>query len=142
MLSSTIDIFDMRTRAANASSTALTGDLGLLHAVDERLAAYGFESTTGVRFVVVVDMRGGKGRSSGGMGKGVGLREGELKPVSLCCCCLWLYSSLCFLGKEFLKHRKKKRESLLTKGEIKQTGLQGASVGVHCATTESFLRSG
>lgn len=37
---------------------SLSGDYGLLHAVDERLAAYGYETNTGVKFVVVVDMRG------------------------------------------------------------------------------------
>lgn len=36
----------------------MSGDYGLLHAVDERLAAYGYETNTGVKFVVVVDMRG------------------------------------------------------------------------------------
>lgn len=86
----------------------LSGDYGLLHAVDDRLAAYGFETNTGVKFVAVVDMRGRPGRSSsfaaasgqpgGGAGAGgpgapgvgagagagaavVGLRDGELKPV-------------------------------------------------------------
>jgi trafficking protein particle complex subunit 2 len=34
------------------------GDFGLLHAIDDRLAAYGWETNTGVRFVAVVDMRG------------------------------------------------------------------------------------
>lgn len=36
----------------------MSGEYGLLHAVDERLAAYGYETNTGVKFVVVVDMRG------------------------------------------------------------------------------------
>lgn len=36
----------------------MSGDYGLLHAVDERLAAYGYETNTGVKFVVVVDTRG------------------------------------------------------------------------------------
>ncbi|KAI3395379.1 hypothetical protein diail_1370 [Diaporthe ilicicola] len=68
LLSSTLDIFDLRAKhsavggGASASSAAgsgsLSGDYGLLHAVDERLAAYGFETNTGVKFVVVVDMRG------------------------------------------------------------------------------------
>lgn len=74
--------------------------------MDERLAAYGFETNTGVRFVVVVDMRGkpgaGRGGTSGGGtggggiggigggggvggggagGGGTGLREGEMRPV-------------------------------------------------------------
>jgi hypothetical protein len=60
-----------------------------LHAVDERLAAYGFETNTGVRFVAVVDMRGraavadANGKGIGGeIPGGVGLREGEMKLVS------------------------------------------------------------
>jgi trafficking protein particle complex subunit 2 len=71
----------------------LSGDFGLLHAVDERLAAYGFETNTGVKFIVVVDMRGrrvdgsvvaglvDKDKSKGATA--VGLRDGELKPVRL-----------------------------------------------------------
>lgn len=51
----------------------------MLHAVDERLAAYGFETNTGVKFVAVVDMRGrvpgmpissSSGASTGGAGGG------------------------------------------------------------------------
>ncbi|RYP68566.1 hypothetical protein DL769_005485 [Monosporascus sp. CRB-8-3] len=101
LLSSTLDVFEARARHAAASGpgTMLSGDYGLLHAVDERLAAYGFETNTGVKFVAVVDMRGRPGRGSGpavaekggglaaaagaigAVGGGVGLREGELKPV-------------------------------------------------------------
>ncbi|KAI0853110.1 snare-like protein [Daldinia vernicosa] len=96
LLSSTLDIFETRARRAGAaptttttSSTAttpiLTGDFGLLHAVDERLAAYGFETNTGVKFVAVVDMRGrvagGAGGSAGIVRGGVGLRETELRVV-------------------------------------------------------------
>lgn len=55
--------------------------------MDERLAAYGFETNTGVRFVVVVDVRGrgvGKGDAvPRGGNQGLGLREGEMKVVSL-----------------------------------------------------------
>ncbi|KAI0108224.1 snare-like protein [Daldinia grandis] len=101
LLSSTLDIFETRTRRAGASgapstgapaSTSssssttpiLTGDFGLLHAVDERLAAYGFETNTGVKFVAVVDMRGrvAAGASSAGTVRaGVGLRDTELRVV-------------------------------------------------------------
>ncbi|KAK3995764.1 Longin-like domain-containing protein [Cladorrhinum sp. PSN332] len=84
LLSSTLDVFELRARQHAAAGTGLTGDFGLLHAVDERLAAYGFETNTGVRFVVVVDMRGkpakGGGPTAGG-GTGNGLREGEMRPV-------------------------------------------------------------
>ncbi|TQV92086.1 Longin-like protein [Cordyceps javanica] len=72
LLSSTVDVFELRAKhsaAANAAAggggshghgpgLSLTGDAGLLHAVDDRLAAYGFETNTGVRLVCVVDMRG------------------------------------------------------------------------------------
>lgn len=47
--------------------------------MDERLAAYGFETNTGVKFVVVVDMRG---RRVAGLEAGsVGLKESDLKVV-------------------------------------------------------------
>ncbi|KAI3546122.1 hypothetical protein CTAM01_04049 [Colletotrichum tamarilloi] len=109
LLSSTLDIFELRHGSNNPSSggaaaaaapgptgTGLSGEVGLLHAVDERLAAYGWETNTGVKIVVVVDMRGRRvaggtpGAGAGGAetaaaGKGgrgaVGLREQELRVV-------------------------------------------------------------
>jgi hypothetical protein len=85
LLSSTLDIFEARSKANLTSGGGLSGDYGLLHAIDERLAAYGFETNTGTKFVVVVDMRGravgemaGSGKSMGGLG----LKEGEMKAVS------------------------------------------------------------
>ncbi|KAI1850645.1 hypothetical protein JX266_003927 [Neoarthrinium moseri] len=96
LLSSTLDVFASRARHASASGTLLSGDFGLLHAVDDRLAAYGWETNTGVKFVVVVDMRGRTLDRTGGStasssksaaaaaaasATGVGLREGELKVV-------------------------------------------------------------
>ncbi|KAK7992902.1 hypothetical protein PG984_007885 [Apiospora sp. TS-2023a] len=76
LLSSTLDIFESRARHAVASNTLLSGDFGLLHAVDDRLAAYGFETNTGVKFVAVVDMRGRilsgvGGKPAAGAGGGV-----------------------------------------------------------------------
>lgn len=71
------------------SGGGLSGDFGLLHAIDERLAAYGFETNTGVRFVVVVDMRG-RVAQGGVQGGNVGLREGEMKVVSLLLSCFWI----------------------------------------------------
>jgi hypothetical protein len=104
LLSSTIDVFDLRSKTSTAS-----GDFGLLHAIDDRLAAYGFETNTGVRMVCIVDMRGrrvegGGSAGTGGAGGpsqssasassssaaaarasmshvGAGLRDAELKPV-------------------------------------------------------------
>ncbi|KAK5628769.1 hypothetical protein RRF57_004484 [Xylaria bambusicola] len=98
LLSGTLDVFEARSRhlanptAVGGANMLLSGDFGLLHAIDDRLAAYGFETNTGVKFVAVVDMRGrpaknaaagsggGRGSSGGGIG-GVGLRDNELKPV-------------------------------------------------------------
>ncbi|KAH7630288.1 Longin-like domain-containing protein [Sordaria sp. MPI-SDFR-AT-0083] len=108
LLSSTLDVFDLRARRNAAAGVGLSGDFGLLHAVDDRLAAYGFETNTGTKFVAVVDMRGrrvdgraghgggahgvgglqGGGIAGGGGGaaaaaaaSSVGLREGEMKVV-------------------------------------------------------------
>ncbi|KUI74152.1 Trafficking protein particle complex subunit 2-like protein [Cytospora mali] len=61
LLSSTLDVFDLRAKhsaVTGGTNGPMSGDYGLLHAVDERLAAYGYETNTGVKFVVVVDMRG------------------------------------------------------------------------------------
>jgi trafficking protein particle complex subunit 2 len=100
LLSSTLDVFELRARHNAAGGVGLSGDFGLLHAVDERLAAYGFETNTGTKFVVIVDMRGRRidgtvaglvdnSSSSNNNSKekrigaaAVGLREGEMKPVS------------------------------------------------------------
>ncbi|KAI0842448.1 snare-like protein [Hypoxylon sp. FL0890] len=112
LLSSTLDVFETRARrggsgaqsgpAGGSTTPIVTGDFGLLHAVDERLAAYGFETNTGVKFVAVVDMRGritlpsgvvnagvGGAGEKGGMGAGagagirggIGLRETDLRVV-------------------------------------------------------------
>ncbi|KAL1836200.1 hypothetical protein VTJ49DRAFT_5453 [Mycothermus thermophilus] len=98
ILSSTLDVFELRARQNAAAGVGLTGDFGLLHAVDDRLAAYGFETNTGTRFVVIVDMRGRRvdgaaaaaaaqtGAAEGSSSKRVahaatGLREGEMRPV-------------------------------------------------------------
>ena len=51
LLSSTVDVFELRAKHNAAAGVGLSGDVGLLHAVDDRLAAYGFETNTGVRMV-------------------------------------------------------------------------------------------
>ncbi|KAK4239930.1 hypothetical protein C8A03DRAFT_13712 [Achaetomium macrosporum] len=92
ILSSTLDVFELRSHQNQAAGVGLTGDFGLLHAVDDRLAAYGFETNTGTRFVVIVDMRGRRidnavaagfadGRDKRIAGAAAGLREGEMRPV-------------------------------------------------------------
>ncbi|CAK7213973.1 hypothetical protein SBRCBS47491_001982 [Sporothrix bragantina] len=112
ILCGTLDIFALRPSgtasgavasgaASSIGASDATGPL-LLHALDDRLAVYGYETNTGVKLVAVVDMRGrrggsvaGGGSGAGGAGAGstasgsrgalggsvVGLREAELKPV-------------------------------------------------------------
>ncbi|KAF4972358.1 hypothetical protein FZEAL_9607, partial [Fusarium zealandicum] len=82
LLSSSIDVFDLRAKHNAFSGVGLSGDFGLLHAVDDRLAAYGFETNTGVRMVCVVDMRGRRVDFAAARGAAAaGLRDAELKPV-------------------------------------------------------------
>lgn len=89
LLSSTIDVFDLRAKQNAAAGVGLSGDVGLLHAVDDRLAAYGFETNTGVRMVCVVDMRGrrvdaahaGSGGSVAGGGAGGAMAAGSSSPA-------------------------------------------------------------
>ncbi|KAA6410252.1 MAG: DASH complex subunit Dad2 [Lasallia pustulata] len=76
LLNSTLDIFDLRTR--QNSNTSVDQDLGLLQAVDERLSCWGWETGTGIRMCIVVDMFGKDGVADGQV---MGLRDGELKPA-------------------------------------------------------------
>ncbi|PHH53602.1 hypothetical protein CFIMG_001522RA [Ceratocystis fimbriata CBS 114723] len=86
LLSSSLDIFELRAKSNTAAAVGLSGELGLLHAIDDRLAAYGFETNTGVKFVVIIDMRGRSIDSTMVSDRArsavtVGLRDVELKPV-------------------------------------------------------------
>ena len=78
ILNSSLDIFDIRTRAKT-----LDQDLGLLHAIDERLAAYGWLTNTGVKFIIIVDMAGRPAEDDDKRRTQpvVGLRDAELKPA-------------------------------------------------------------
>ena len=73
VLNASLDIFDLRAKDRNR----VDQDLGLLNAVDERLSVWGWETGTGTRFAIVLDMWGREGVE----GTGLGVREGELKPV-------------------------------------------------------------
>src|SRR5689334_18253178 len=53
LLNSCLDIFEIRQ-----NSKTIDQDLGLLQAIDERLATYGWLTNTGIKFIVVVDMAG------------------------------------------------------------------------------------
>ena len=63
----TLDVFALRLPQKTADQ-----DFGLLYAISEDLAAYGWLTNTGVKFVVFVSC----------VGVGGGIREGELKTVS------------------------------------------------------------
>ncbi|KAL9070322.1 MAG: hypothetical protein Q9157_005851 [Trypethelium eluteriae] len=56
-------------------------DFGLLQAVDERLAMYGWLTNTGVKFVIVVDMFGRTAPEGSKMNAALGLRDADLKPA-------------------------------------------------------------
>lgn len=79
MLNSCLDIFDIRQH-----NKTIDQDLGLLQAIDERLAMYGWLTATGVKFVIIIDMAGRPAPQDGERGKlppVVGLRDSDLKPV-------------------------------------------------------------
>jgi len=78
LLNSSLDIFEARLPYGKADH-----DFGLLHAVDEQLAMYGYLTTTGVRLVIVVDM---EGRMAGSEAESknsalLGIRDSDLRPA-------------------------------------------------------------
>lgn len=76
-----MDIFEARLPFKTADQ-----DFGLLQAVDERLAMYGWLTNTGVKIVIVVDMEGRPATAlDSKAATAVGLRDADLKPVSLSC---------------------------------------------------------
>ena len=77
LLSSCLDIFEARLPHKTADQ-----DFGLLQAVDERLAMYGWLTNTGVKFVIVVDMEGRPATAlDSKTATAVGLRDADMKPV-------------------------------------------------------------
>lgn len=78
MLSSCLDIFEARM-----PSKPVGQDFGLLQAIDERLAMYGWLTNTGVKFVIVVDMEGRtiEPQSAGRSASVIGLKSSDLNPV-------------------------------------------------------------
>lgn len=57
-------------------------DFGLLQAIDERLAMYGWLTNTGVKFVIIVDMDGRQATANDPKTNApIGLRDSDLKPV-------------------------------------------------------------
>ena len=91
ILQSALDAFEFRNRDRERVSQ----DLGLLHAIDERLSVWGWETPTGTKFIIALDAwgrseqpEGGDGDTrylpgmGGGGGLAYGMKEGDLKPVS------------------------------------------------------------
>lgn len=89
LINSCLDILDLRTR-----NTFIDQDLGLLQALDERLAVYGWLTNTGVKILVIVDLAG---RHIDGTGQKknitpvTGMKHSDLKPVcaqgyAICIC--------------------------------------------------------
>lgn len=83
ILNSCLDIFEIRQK-----QTSIDQDLGLLYAMDERLAAYGWLTTTGVKFLVIIDLLGQSRNSETEGHKGINgptVKESDLKPVGRPC---------------------------------------------------------
>ncbi|KAF1997548.1 Sedlin [Amniculicola lignicola CBS 123094] len=77
LLSSCLDIFEARLPHKVADQ-----DFGLLQAVDERLAMYGWLTNTGVKFVLVVDMEGRPATAQDSKTSiAVGLRDADMKSA-------------------------------------------------------------
>ncbi|QGA13644.1 hypothetical protein EYB26_001294 [Talaromyces marneffei] len=79
LINSCLDIFDLRAR-----NTFIDQDLGLLQALDERLAVYGWLTNTGVKILIIVDLAG---RHADGAGQKqsitpvTGIKHSDLKPA-------------------------------------------------------------
>ncbi len=80
LLNSCLDIFEI-----HQNNKIIEQDLGLLQAVDERLATYGWLTNTGIKFIIVVDMAGRPPAPDDDERKKaapiLGLRDSDLKPV-------------------------------------------------------------
>lgn len=92
MLNSCLDIFEARM-----PNKTVGQDFGLLHALDERIAMYGWLLNTGIKLVIVVDMEGRPAPNSEAAKAAVlGLRNSDLTPVcGFCQCCIFRRTSPC-----------------------------------------------
>jgi hypothetical protein len=77
MLSTCLDIFEARLPEKNVGQ-----DFGLLQAIDERLAMYGWLTNTGVKLVIIVDMEARQSLANDARAPPVlGLKNSDLTPV-------------------------------------------------------------
>ncbi|KAF8252175.1 Sedlin [Wilcoxina mikolae CBS 423.85] len=72
LVHTTLDMFASRLPAKTNGDS----DFGLLYAVDDEVALYGWLTNTGIKFVIAVETPAGAEGDGG-----VGVREGELKGV-------------------------------------------------------------
>jgi hypothetical protein len=114
MLNSCLDIFDARI-----PSKTVGQDFGLLHALDERIAMYGWMLNTGVKIVIVVDMEGRTAPTPEAAKLAIlGLRQSDLTPV--CYTYAWNASSIA----------------------NRTIGVSSSADCVHPTTSKSILRPG
>jgi len=77
MLSTCLDIFEARLPEKNVGQ-----DFGLLQAIDERLAMYGWLTNTGVKLVIIVDMEARQSSANDTRSPPVlGLKNSDLTPA-------------------------------------------------------------
>ncbi|WPH02209.1 Trafficking protein particle complex subunit 2-like protein [Acrodontium crateriforme] len=77
MVNSCLDIFEARMPAKTVGH-----DFGLLHAIDERIAMYGWLTNTCIKLVIVVDMEGRPATNAeAGKTAILGLRNNDLTPA-------------------------------------------------------------
>lgn len=76
MLSTCLDIFEARMHTKTVGQ-----DFGLLQAIDERLAMYGWLTNTGIKLVIIIDMEGRTVQQQGKNTAILGLKNSDLTPV-------------------------------------------------------------
>jgi hypothetical protein len=103
VLSSCLDIFEARIPHKTADQ-----DFGLLQALDERLATYGWLTNTGVKFIIVIDMEGRPTTANDArINTAIGLRDSDVKPVRLSFTRITLvlkYSNCFRRSKHYMRH--------------------------------------
>jgi hypothetical protein len=78
-MNSCLDIFDLRSK-----HTSVDQDLGLLQALDERLAVYGWLTNTGVKLLIFVDLVGRNKAEEVRNGRSTavtGIKDSDLRTV-------------------------------------------------------------
>ncbi|KAI4107731.1 MAG: hypothetical protein L6R37_001416 [Teloschistes peruensis] len=79
LLNASLDVFELRTTRGD-NRDRVDQDLGMLQIVDERLSVWGWQTGTGIKFAVVVDMWGKEGRRPSSSGGG-GVKGEDLRPA-------------------------------------------------------------